>query len=119
MVGRWFVGLVLRFVTPKKLLPVSWQVAQPEVMPAWFITPDLNELVSAWHSVHAAVVGTWFAGLPPVTPVAKDTVDVWQAAQSAVVGMCPVPCGFGVTPVKTIPVALAAWHVVQAPAMPV
>ena len=57
--------------------------------------------------------------LAPVTPVANDTVDVWQVAQSAVVGMCPVPCGFGVTPVKAIPVALAAWQVVQPPAMPV
>ena len=54
----WFAGLVLRFVTPVKLLPVSWQVAQPEVMPAWFI------------------------GVP-----AKLDVDLWQVAQSAVVGM--------------------------------
>jgi hypothetical protein len=31
------LGLVLRFVTPVKLLPVSWQVAQPLLIPAWFI----------------------------------------------------------------------------------
>ena len=41
VVGMWFAGLVLRLVTPVNALPVSWQVAQPLVMPVWFITPGL------------------------------------------------------------------------------
>ncbi len=49
---------------------------------------------------------------------AKLVVDLWQVTQSAVVGMWPVPCGFGVTPVKTIPAPLAAWHVVQPELIP-
>ena len=64
----------------------AWQVVQPLVMPLWFITPGLNDVVLVWHSVHAAVVGMWLAGLPLVTPVANDVVDVWQVAQSPVVG---------------------------------
>ena len=79
VVGMWFVGLVLRLVTPVKLFPLSWQVAQPPVIPLWFIAVP-----------------------------AKLEVDLWQVVQSAVVGICPVPCGFGVTPVKAVPVALAA-----------
>ncbi len=85
----WFVGFVLRFVTPVKLLPVLWQVAHPVLIPVWFICVP-----------------------------AKLDVDLWHVAQSAVVGMCPVPCGFGVTPVKAVPVALAAWQVVQPEVMP-
>ena len=46
VVGRWFDGLVLRFVTPVKLLPVSWQVAHPVVMPVWTISvPGPNAVV--------------------------------------------------------------------------
>ena len=56
----------------------------------------------------------WFIGVPGPNAV----VDLWQVAQSPVTGMCPVPCGFGVTPVNAIPVALAAWHVVQPLAIP-
>ena len=46
-------------VTPKKLLPVAWQVAQPEVMPAWFIAvpAKLVNLLAAWQVSHACVVG--------------------------------------------------------------
>ena len=63
VVGTWFAGFVLRFVTPVKLLPVSWQVAQPLVIPAWTIA----------------------------VPGPNAVVDLWQVAQSAVVGMWPVP----------------------------
>ena len=49
---------------------------------------------------------------------AKLEVDLWQVAQSALVGMWPLPCGFGVTPVNAVPVALAAWQVVQPLVMP-
>ena len=76
----WFAGLVLTVDTPVKLLPVSWQVAQPLLMPAWFIA----------------------------VPGPKAVVDLWQVAQSAPVGMWPLPCAFGVTPVNAIPVGLAA-----------
>ncbi len=51
----------------------------------WFITPGLYDVVFAWHSVHAAVVGMWFAGFP-VTPLLNEVVDVWQDEQSPVVG---------------------------------
>jgi hypothetical protein len=78
-------------VTPKKLLPVSWQVTQPLVIPAWFIAvPGPNLLVEVWH-----------------------------AAQSPLAGMCPVPCALGVTPRNAMPEAAEAWHVVQPLAMPV
>ena len=63
-----------------KLLPVSWQVAQPQLIPAWFIA------------------------VPDRTPWSS----LWQVAHSAVVGMWPAPCGFGVTPVNAVPVVLAA-----------
>ena len=60
------------------------------------------------------MTATWFIAVPG--PNAE--VLLWQATQSDEVGMWPVPCGFGVTPVNTIPVALAAWHVVQPLVMP-
>ena len=78
--GSWAAVGRVTMVTPKKLLPVSWQVAQGVPLTA-----------------------AWFIAVPT-----KLVVDLWQLAQSAVVGMCPVPCGFGVTPVNAIPVALAA-----------
>ncbi len=56
--------------TPVKLFPLAWQFAQPEVIPAWFIA----------------------------VPGPKALVDLWQLAQSVLVGMCPLPCGSGVTP---------------------
>jgi hypothetical protein len=44
-VGRWLLGLVFT-VTPAKVLPVSWQVAQPLAIPLWFIgVPGPNALV--------------------------------------------------------------------------
>ena len=66
-------------VTPAKAVPVAlaaWQVVQPLLMPLWFITPGLNVVVLLWHSVQACVVGMWFAGLPPVTPLLNDVVEV-------------------------------------------
>ena len=38
----------------------------------------------------------------------NTVVDLWHVSHAAVVGMCPVPIGFGVTPVNAVPVALAA-----------
>ena len=69
VVGTWLLGLVL-IVTPVKLFPVSWQVAHPELIPAWFIA----------------------------VPGPKAVVDLWHVAQSVLVGMWPLPCGTGVTP---------------------
>ena len=51
-------------------------------------------------------------------PGPNALVDLWQVAQSDVVGMCPLPCGFGVTPANGVPVTPAAWHVVQPLLMP-
>jgi hypothetical protein len=51
-------------------------------------------------------------------PGPKALVDLWQSAQSDVVGMCPLPCGFGVTPANGVPVTAAAWQVVQPVLMP-
>ncbi len=75
----WLDGFVTRFVTPVKLLPVPWQVAQADVAPAWSIAVP-----------------------------AKLEVDLWQVAQSDVVGMCPETCGTGVTPAKAMPAVPAA-----------
>jgi hypothetical protein len=61
-------------------------VVQPVVMPVWFITPDFGPVLPpAWHCVHAAVVGMWFAG-SPMMPVVKDTVELWQVPHSPLVG---------------------------------
>jgi hypothetical protein len=76
-------------VTPVKAVPVAlaaWQVVQPLLMPLWFITPGLNDVVLVWHSVHAAVVGMWLAGLPLVTPALNAVVELWQVEHSPVVG---------------------------------
>ena len=51
-------------VTPKKLLPVAWQVAQPDVIPLWFIAvpAKLVNLLAAWQVSQASVVGMCVAG---------------------------------------------------------
>ena len=76
-------------VTPAKLLPVSWQVAHPEVIPAWLIAHN-EKLVKL--------------------------LVVWQTSHAAVVGMCVAGGVTIVTPAKLLPVA---WHVAQPPVMPV
>ena len=62
-------------VTPKKLLPVAWQVAQPAVMPAWFIAVPLKlvNFVGAWQVSQAvAPLGMWVAGGDTGTMLAKS-----------------------------------------------
>ena len=71
-------------VTPKKLLPLAWQVAQPDVMPAWFIAvpAKLVNLLAEWQVSHACGgrnvrrrrrdLGTTLAKLKPAA---------WQVAQ--------------------------------------
>src|SRR5512143_3748317 len=51
-------------------------------------------------------------------PGPNAVVDLWHKVQSAVVGMCPEPCGFGVTPANGVPVTAAAWQVVQPELIP-
>ena len=81
-------------VTPKNAVPVAptaWHVVQPLLIPVWFIVPGLYDPGRLkWHNVHAAFVGTWFAGLP-VTPVVNDVVELWHVPHSPVVG-CAGSC---------------------------
>jgi hypothetical protein len=49
--------------TPWKLVPL-WQLAQPEVMPAWFIAVPVKVANDLWHVSQLAVVGIWFVALP-------------------------------------------------------
>ena len=68
---------------------------QPLLIPVWFIVPGLYEAGRLkWHSVHAWVVGRWFAGLP-VTPVVNDVVELWHPLQSPVVGCAGSIAGVG------------------------
>src|ERR1035441_10622751 len=77
--GTWMlVDSVTNGVPPLfvKLKPDAWQLAQPEVMPAWLIVqvakpPGAVRLV--WQVLHAAVVAIWLVGLittgvPPEMP---------------------------------------------------
>ena len=80
VLGRWFAGFTTTAGEPVKLLPVSWQLAHPLVIPVWFIA----------------------------VPGPNTVVDLWHVAQSAVVAICPAPCATGVTPKNASPVALAA-----------
>jgi hypothetical protein len=50
------------------------------------------------------VIPAWFIAVFGPNAV----VDLWQVSQVVDIGMCPVPCGFGVTPANAVPVALAA-----------
>ena len=85
VVGMWVAGGVT-MVTPAKLLPVAWQVAQPLVMPAWFIAvpAKLVKALGAWQVSQAAVVGTWVAGGALGTMLAKLKPGPWQVAQPLV-----------------------------------
>ena len=84
--GMWVAGGVIT-VTPKKLLPVAWQVAHPVVMPVWFIVPPLNlsNFDGAWHNSQACVVGTWVAGGDTGTTLANVSPVAWQVAQPVVI----------------------------------
>ena len=84
------VGLTTT-VTPVKLSPAPWQVAQPLVIPLWFIG----------------------------VPGPKAVVELWQVAQSVLVGMWPAPCGLGVTPTNTTPLVPTAWQVLHPLLIPV
>ena len=70
--------------------------------------------------MHAAVVGMWFAGLPPLTPVVNDVVELWQPLQSPVGGWFGSAAAVGrvtiVTPVKLFPVS---WQLAHPDVIPV
>jgi hypothetical protein len=75
--GTWMlVDSVTKGVPPLfvKLKPAAWQLAQPEVMPEWFIVqflkPPTPVLVGEWHVSQAAVVGIWVAGFA-MTPASE------------------------------------------------
>ena len=62
VVGKWLLGLATG-TTPAKLCP-PWQVAQPLVMPVWFIALPEKVVVDLWQVSQASVVGRWLTGLP-------------------------------------------------------
>jgi hypothetical protein len=56
-----------------------WQLAQPDVMPVWFIVqvvkpPGMTVLV--WQFSHGAVVEMWVVGLPTIN--ADPTVELGE-----------------------------------------
>src|SRR6266704_4849960 len=111
VVGRWLEGLATG-VIPAKAWPL-WQVAQPLVMPAWFITPG-TKLTALWHSEQACVVGRWLLGRVAPVAVAKLVIEAWQVSQAAAVGGWAAGLATGVTPVNFWPL----WQVAQPPVMP-
>jgi hypothetical protein len=65
-------------VTPANAVPL-WQVAQPVVMPAWFITVPAKLTVDLWQVSQDALVGMWLVGFAkPAPPI------LWQEAQPVV-----------------------------------
>ncbi len=97
----WVVGLALMLGNPP-----PWQVAQPVVMPLWFMVVGTKAVVLVWQVSHLPLVGKCaddLAFTPVVTPwqVAQlvvmpvwfiavglnAAVDLWQVSQVAVVGM--------------------------------
>jgi hypothetical protein len=63
-------------VTPVKLLPL-WQVAQPELIPVWFmVVLGPKAAVLLWQVEQSSVVGMWLTDLPTTPPA-----PVWQVAQ--------------------------------------
>ena len=91
-------------VTPANEAPL-WQLAQPVLMPAWFMVVPAKLVVDLWHVSQDALVGIWLAGLakpappnlwqvahPVVMPVwfiaappINEAVDLWQVSQDALV----------------------------------
>ena len=71
-----------------KVLPLAWQVAQPEVMPVWLIVAALNapvaKLLLAWQVSQACVVGMWLlAGSTSVggAMLANERPAAWHCVQ--------------------------------------
>src|SRR5512142_2913812 len=94
----WVAGGVT-IVTPAKLLPVAWQVAQPEVIPAWFIAvlAKFVNLDAACQVSHAAVVGICVAGGVTIVTPKKLLPAAWQVAQAEA-----MPAWFIAVPAKLV-----------------
>ena len=113
---------------PRKLLPVAWQFAQPEVIPACPVVPITYVVhvgIAVWHVVQFSDDGMWFAGSTVGTlnsPTEKFVVE-WHAAQSApcaAVG-CTASCAAVgrstiVTPYQLMPVSWQDWQFLVMPA---
>jgi hypothetical protein len=99
-------GITTMDGTPAKLLPVMpgpWQLAQPPVMPTWFIAefekraPSVTgsfamlEPLPTWQLSHGAAVGMWLAGGPTMLKLAAGIANeaaaaaLWHCAQLFVV----------------------------------
>ncbi len=97
-----------------KLRPAAWQVAQPLVMPAWFIVCQrIVRGVGVAPRARLAWSGCGSTACA-VTPVVNDVVELWQLAHSPVVGCTGSCAAVGrvtiVTPAKLLPVS---WQVAQ------
>jgi hypothetical protein len=71
------VGVLI--VTPYHAMPAAWQLAQPLVMPVWFIAvPGPNAVVEAWHTLQSSPVGI---GMCAGEVVGYDlgTMPIWPA----------------------------------------
>ena len=69
---------LLTTVTPVKLSPEAWQVAQPLVIPAWFIGvpgPNAEKFVGEWQVSQANSVGICATGFPVAV------VPAWHVPQ--------------------------------------
>jgi hypothetical protein len=86
-------------VTPKKLLPAAWQLAQLAAIPAWFIgvPPNVVKLLAAWQTSHGAGVGMWFAGGVFMVTPKKLEPAAWHVAQLAV-----IPAWFIAVPLNVV-----------------
>jgi len=68
-----------------------WQLAQPDVMPVWFIFAPAKLVVLVWQVSQAALVGRCVAGLP------LAVVPLWQLAQPDV-----MPVWLNAAPAKLV-----------------
>jgi hypothetical protein len=118
-------------VTPANAAPL-WQVAQPLVMPAWFMVVPAKLAVDLWQVSQLVAVGIWLFGfanpLPPTVwhvaqpvviplwfiaaPPLKLAVDLWQVSHAAEVTIWVA--GFDLIVAKLPP-----WQVTQPVVMPV
>ena len=102
-IGMCVPGCVT-IVTPKKLLPLAWQVSHPDVIPLWLIAPPpkLLNLAGKWQSSQGCGVGTCVAGGDTGTTLAKLSPLEWHVAHPLV-----MPAWF-IVPTAKFPGAV--WH---------
>jgi hypothetical protein len=98
-------GMATKLLMPAKLAGVpeaTWQLAQPLVMPLWFIKLPLKRALlptgrvlmlepgPTWQTSHVAVVGMWLLGRPTIEKLAPGMANEgaaapWHCAQLLVV----------------------------------